>query len=306
MKQQNTLGILAMLLATLFFALMNALVKKLGADISVAQSVFFRSVLVYVFILPLFAFKPLQKKQKGGYLPLLIRSMAGGISMVLFFYNIATIPLGIASAFAQSVPIYAVFFAYFFLKERISLGAIFATLLGFSGLLLISDPQGDIPWVNAVIGVLSGVTAAGALVSVRVCKEYFDERVIILSFSGATLVLSLVMLWVGSYTQIEFLVYRKIDGEVYWWILAMGFFGALGQYFMTKAYILAPAGIVAPIDYVKVVFSLWFGILLGDLVPQTRGLIGMGLVVLSGLLIALPVFIRDFKMARAGARRGDV
>lgn len=288
-----------MFLGSIFFSLMNALIKILSSDLSIIQSMFFRSILMCLFIATLFVFQPLQKTHtKGGYLPLLMRSFFGASSMLLFFYNVSTIPLGIASTFAQTVPLYAVFFAYFFLKESLKPFVFFATLIGFAGVLLISNPSTNIPLSNILIGILSGMTAAAALVSVRGCKKYFDERIIILAFSIVCILMSGIGILLYPLTGLEVLAWHHVSSSMGIYVLGMGIAGTLGQYFMTKAFMLAPAGLVAPLDYAKIIFSLFLGIALGDPFPNSMVLLGMILIIVSGLLITCPVLLSDFKKTK--------
>lgn len=288
-----------MLLGSVFFSLMNACIKILSIHLSITQCMFFRSLLMSLFILLLFAFRPIQKTHtKGGYLPLFIRSVCGAISMLLFFYNISTIPLGTASTFAQTVPLYSVFFAYFFLKESLHPIIFLATLIGFAGIVFIGNPDANIPLLNIIIGLLSGITAAMALVSVRGCKKYFDERMIILGFGIVASLMSLGAIFLYPLTSFDFLIWHEIPNNAWLYILAMGITGTLGQYFMTKAFMLAPAGIVSPLDYTKIIFSLLLGIALGDPFPNSQTLLGMTLIILSGLMIATPIFIQDIKTKR--------
>lgn len=288
-----------MLLGSIFFSLMNACIKTLSIHLSITQCMLFRSILMSLFILSLFAIKPIQKTHtKGGYLPLLIRSVCGASSMLLFFYNISTIPLGTASTFAQTVPLYAVFFAYFFLKESLHPIVFLATFIGFFGIVLISNPNSNIPPLNIIIGLLSGITAAMALVSVRGCRKYFDERMIILTFGIVASLMSLGGIMLNPLLLLDFLAWHSIPQEAWIYILAMGITGTLGQYFMTKAFMLAPAGIVSPLDYTKIIFSLFLGILLGDPFPDLQTIFGISLIIISGLLIATPVFIKEIKKGR--------
>lgn len=292
----HSLGLLCMLFASIFFSLMNACIKILSPDLSITQCMFFRSILMSAFVALLFLFKPLEKTNtKGGYFPLLIRGFFGASSMLLFFYNISTIPLGTASTFAQTVPLYAVFFAHFFLKESLSLLVVFATWVGFCGILLISNPSTNIPLSNIIIGLLSGVTAAIALVSVRGCKKYFDERMIILSFGLIATAMSAIGIVLNPMLGLDFLAWKPLLKDLWIYILAMGITGTLGQYLMTKAFMLAPAGLVSPLDYAKIIFSLLLGMALGDPFPDMPTFIGMLLVIFSGLLIALPIFLRDLQ-----------
>lgn len=288
-----------MLFASVFFSLMNACIKILSPDLSITQCMFFRSILMGIFVASLFLLKPIQKTgTKGGYLPLFIRSFFGASSMLLFFYNISTIPLGTASTFAQTVPLYAVFFAYFFLKETLNPIVIFATLLGFIGILLISNPNTNIPLSNVIVGLLSGITAAVALVSVRGCKKYFDERVIILSFGLIATIMSGAGIALNPIINFDFLSWKPLSKDLYIYILAMGITGTFGQYLMTRAFMLAPAGLVSPLDYSKIIFSLLLGIALGDPFPDLLTSIGIFLVISSGLLIALPILLRDLEFLK--------
>lgn len=299
MNSQNSIGLLCMLLASIFFSLMNACIKILSFHLSITQCMLFRSILMSAFILFLFLFKPIQKTHtKGGYGPLLIRSIFGAGSMLLFFYNISTISLGTASTFAQTVPLYAVFFAYFFLKEALHPIIFIATFIGFAGIILICNPDSQIPLPNIIVGLLSGITAAMALVSVRACKQFFDERMIILSFGIIATLMSLAGIMLHQVLPFDFLAWNKIPNNMWIYILAMGATGTLGQYLMTKAFMLAPAGLVSPLDYTKIIFSLFLGIILGDPFPNFQTLFGIFLIILSGLLIATPVFLKDIQAKR--------
>lgn len=225
--------------------------------------------------------------------------------MFLFFYNVSTIPLGTASTFAQTVPLYAVFFAFFLLKESLSPLVVLATLIGFSGIILISNPSSNIPPANVIIGILSGITAGMALVSVRGCRAYFEERLIILSFGIIATLMSIFGILLHSFFTFDFLSWQNIPQSTWIYILAMGLSGTLGQFLMTKAFILAPAGIVAPLDYSKIIFSLSLGLALGDPFPNLPTFLGMFLVIVSGFLIAFPVFLQDFKNSKQLRKNND-
>ena len=76
------------------------------------------------------------------------------------------------------------------------------------------------------------------------------------------------------------------------YVLAVGVFATISQLLMTKAYELTKAGIVGTISYSNIVFALIIGMMLGDPVPDFWTLLGIILVILSGLLVALPKGIK--------------
>ena len=55
---------------------------------------------------------------------------------------------------------------------------------------------------------------------------------------------------------------------------------------MTKAYSYAKAGIIGTISYSNIVFSILLGLVLGDSFPSTSIVLGIILIVLSGLLVS--------------------
>ena len=55
---------------------------------------------------------------------------------------------------------------------------------------------------------------------------------------------------------------------------------------MTKAYACAKAGIIGTISYSNIVFSILLGLVLGDSFPSTSIVLGIILIVLSGLLVS--------------------
>ncbi|TQR33080.1 EamA family transporter [Campylobacter sp. MIT 99-7217] len=178
-----------MLLSAFCFALMNAFAKVLSTlGIPSMQSVFFRSLIMVFLVLLVYFYnfsthKEKKVYKKGGYISLFVRVIMGGLSFLAVFYNISTIPLGTAAAFAQTMPIYAVILGAIFLKERLSLMSILATIIGFIGILLISNPKfNGISLVNIFVGIFSGLSLAIAFVSLRGLKEYFSNIFLILAF----------------------------------------------------------------------------------------------------------------------------
>ena len=68
-------------------------------------------------------------------------------------------------------------------------------------------------------------------------------------------------------------------------LVGLGFFGATGHYFMIKAFELAPASLLAPFDYLNLIWATIFGFLVfGDL-PDGRTIIGSAIVILSGIYL---------------------
>ena len=72
----------------------------------------------------------------------------------------------------------------------------------------------------------------------------------------------------------------------WFYIILLGIFSTYAQIFMTKAYSYAKAGIIGTISYSNIVFSILLGLVLGDSFPSTSIVLGIILIVLSGLLVS--------------------
>ena len=68
-------------------------------------------------------------------------------------------------------------------------------------------------------------------------------------------------------------------------LVAAGLLGGVGQILLTSSYRWADASVVAPFEYVSMLFALVFGYLLFDEVPTLTMLSGAALVVTAGILI---------------------
>ncbi|WP_295698676.1 DMT family transporter [Helicobacter mastomyrinus] len=296
MKQNIARGIFAMLLSSFLFALMSAEAKILTQSLPAMEVAFFRSFVMVVMLLPIVFSKPLKNPthKKGGWWFLISRSMTGGLSFVALFYNIATIPLGTATAFAQSMPLYIVLLSLIFLKERYNLGVILSTIVGFVGILLICDPHLEgLDMINILFGVINGLFMAIAFLNLRALKDYFNSWAAVFATGVAMSIIALCV----SFTPLPYLSDMWIMPQDWEWlhIVLLGLFGTLGQHYLTRAYMLAPAGIVAPIDYTRLVFSIGLGIALGDSLPNLPTSIGICLIIFSGIGVGAPILLNDIK-----------
>lgn len=299
-------GIMNMFASAFFFSLMNATAKALSLSITFLENMFFRGFFMVLFVALILGFnhlrnkrrsksvakQPRRKNKKGGYFWLCLRAFVGGLSMLAIFYNISTTSLGVSIAFAQSMPIYMAVLAFIFLREKINVTIALSVIIGFIGVILISDPVTDsLPFKNIAAGVFSGLSSAVAFMSLRALRSYFDELVVVLFFGLVVSIMSITLIMFDIRLDLSRL--SPLGMREWILILVLGMTGTIAQWFLTRAYSLAPAAIVSPIDYMRIIFSLIFGIFLGDAIPNVYALSGMMLIILSGMLIYLPILIKD-------------
>lgn len=290
MENQVNKGIKYMLLASLLFAFMGAAAKELSSSMSSVEVVFFRNVFGVFFILISIYKSPL--KQLGGKFWLLIfRGFAGFIALLFFFYNISIISLGEAMTFSKTSTIFTAGLAYIFLKEKLGFKGWIGVFIGFIGIIFITEFDGSSLHKSDYLGILSGVGAALAYTSVRELRKFYDTRAIVLSFMVIGTVGPLILMVIGyfySNPNLDFMLgtFTIPKPNTWIYILLLGFFSTYAQIYMTKAYTFAKAGIIGTISYSNIVFSIILGLILGDAFPSTSIVLGIILIVISGILVS--------------------
>ncbi|MDX1315767.1 MAG: DMT family transporter, partial [Eudoraea sp.] len=148
-------GVIYMLVAVSFFAIMNILVKYIPRIGSV-EIVFFRSLVSLV--MSYFTLRvnkiPMWGNNKKW---LIIRGLAGSAGLLFFFATLKMMPLGSALAVQYLSPVFTTLLGIYFAKEKVKPLQWVFFLLAFSGVVAI---QGFDPRVTA-FQVAIGV--AGAL-----------------------------------------------------------------------------------------------------------------------------------------------
>ncbi len=271
-------GIGFMLLAVLLFATMDLVIKWVAADYPIVQIVFFRN---------LFAFLPiaLSLRRGGGGLALLrtrtlgnhvLRGVLGIASMVFGFWGLALLPLGDAVALGQSAPIFVTALSVPLLAEKVGVRRWSAVVVGFLGVVLMTRPGSGIFDPAALLPVAGAATYAMVVILVRRLNRTEAPATIVFYFTlFATLASGLVLpfVWVTP-DVVGFLL-----------LAGIGILGGCGQFAITYAFRLAPVAIVAPFDYLSLVFAMAFGYVIWHEVPDAWLLTGAAIVVASGLYI---------------------
>ena len=286
-------GILFMLLASFSFAFMGGFAKVVSQTLPPVEVTFFRNIFGVVLV-GLSIWKVPLKQTGGKPLLLLFRGSMGFAALLAYFYIMAHIPLGEAVTYNKTSPIFVAIFAYLFLNEKLHKSALLAIVIGFVGIVLVAQPEGGSFDKYDILGIFSGIGAALAYTSIRELRKYYDTRAIVMSFMGVGTVAPLLLMLATPYVEVSeefdwmFAVFVMPQGLEWVYVIAVGLFATMSQLLMTKAYELTKAGIVGTISYSNIVFAVIIGVILGDSIPDIWTTLGIILVIISGLIVALP------------------
>lgn len=286
-------GILYMLAGALISALNGALTKVLAEYMSAMEIVFFRSIIGVVIIL--YALKHTAPTLPGGKFYMLIsRGVYGILAMILYFYTIKVIPLGEAITLNSTSPLFGSILAFYLLQEHLNKRTILALVIGFFGIVFIVKPFGMMISYEHFLGILGGFFAAAAYTTIKKIKDIYDARIIVLSFSAVGTLLPGLFFLIAPYIEapesISFLFPEFImPSTMYVWflIVMIALISTLSQWLITKAYSTSNVSIIGVISYTIIPFSIAFGWMLGDPLPDALTYLGIGFIVVGGVLVGM-------------------
>jgi drug/metabolite transporter (DMT)-like permease len=270
-----------MLLAGFLFGWMGVCVKLGSADFTPAELVFYRSLVGLLAITVVVRWRGQSLRTRLWRLQI-TRALAGFVSLLLFFYAIAHLPLGTAVTLNYTSPLFLALITTVLLRESLSGRLWLALLLGFAGTLLLLRPSlASGQWLPALLGLCSGVTAAVAYLNVRAMGKAGepDWRVVfyfsLISTCGALGWMLTGRMHAPGLQHVGLL-------------LGLGLTAVLAQIAMTRAYRLGVTQAVSNLAYANVVFSTLLGVWIWNDPLPWLAYAGMVLVILSGILSSLP------------------
>lgn len=131
------LPFLAAIAGVAFLSLMDALMKEASLAAGTYSATFLRSLIAAAITLPVWLVRR-TRWPRGKVLRLhLLRGVISAFMALSFFYALTKLPLAEAIALSFVAPLIALYFAHLWLGEKVSRGAIYASVLGFIGTLVI-------------------------------------------------------------------------------------------------------------------------------------------------------------------------
>jgi drug/metabolite transporter (DMT)-like permease len=275
------LGIGLKIASVLCLASMVASVKALGPAVPAGQVVFFRGA-ISMLVIAAVAWRGmgLGVLRTRNWRSHAARSLAGSISMFCWFVSLTMIPLAQMMSISFTVPLFLTVLAIVMLGERIRWYRWSALAIGFAGVLIIVGPEllgagGSVAGVG--VALLAAILASFALMFLRRMSGHEHALTITFYFFLTSSVLSLATLPFTPWPM-------PTPGQ--WLLLGMtGGFGVAGQLTMTYSYRHAEASLIAPLDYVGMLFAIAIGFYVFGEIPQASTWIGAPLVIASGGII---------------------
>jgi drug/metabolite transporter (DMT)-like permease len=238
--------------ALLSFTLMAVAVRELLPTLGHFEILFLRSAACLAFLLPFlahFGLKPLRTQRIGLHAVRALFHFGGQYAWV---YALALLPLATVFAIEFTMPVWTALLAVTLLGERLNVGRLVMLATGFAGIFIILKPGVEsVP--PAALVMLAGSFCYGASIIATKRLAGSDTILAILFYMYA---IQVPMALIPALPQ---WVTPGI-GDLPW-IAALGVSGITAHFSMTRAFRIADATLVVPIDFLRLPLIAVIGML---------------------------------------------
>ena len=265
-----------MFISVCAFSLMDVLVKWSDAY-PVGQVLFFRGfcgIIPILFLIPRDRFLDFYKTTR----PVLHfkRCLSGLIALVAIFIALRNLPLATVVSITFAAPIFTTIFSIFLLKEKVGLYRWLAVLVGFVGIIVITEPGFSSLNFYYIYPIIFCLGLSYVAIAIRKLSTTEPVWLISFFFSFSIAILGLLSLFQG-WVMPNFLDLFLLS--------MVGILGGLANLWLSQSYKYSEVSLVTPLKYLALVFAIIFGYFIWSEVPTLKTLMGALLVILSSFII---------------------
>jgi drug/metabolite transporter (DMT)-like permease len=274
-------GVLLVVFAGLFFTCNDTATKHLAQTISVPFIIFVRyavNLLLTVAIFMSIEGKAFMRTQRTGLVILRGASLAG--ASVCLALALKSMQVAEVTAMVFLAPMLVVLAAGSVLKEHVEKLDWLAAFLGFAGVLLIARPGGDVDLLGLVyMAIVVALSVVYLLLSRILTKTESNAAMTFYSALAGTVAFGVILPWTYKGLPTTTLDMLLLPG--------LGILAGLGHYLFTSAFRYAKASVIAPLQYLQMLWAGLLGFLAFGNVPTQLSMLGMAIIAMSGIIIAL-------------------
>ena len=265
-----------MFISVCAFSLMDLIVKW-SDDYPVGQVLFFRGfcgIIPILFLIPKDRYFDFYKTTR----PVLHlkRCLAGLIALVSIFVALRNLPLATVVSISFAAPIFITIFSIFLLNEKVGLYRWMAVLVGFLGIIFITEPGFSALNVYYIYPIIFCLGLSYVAIAIRKLSSTEPAWLISFFFSFSIMLLSFLSFYQG------WILPSLLD----LFLLSMvGILGGLANLWLSQSYKYSEVSLVSPLKYLGLVFAIIFGYFIWNEIPTSKTLLGALLVIVSSIII---------------------
>ena len=285
---RTIIGITCTLTAVVLGLVSGILVKKVGTDVTVITTLFYRFLfsvpllLIFAIIARKSQFLKIEQKKT-----LLLRIIFGLSGISSWFLAIRSMPLGQATTLFQSSVIFVTLLSPFLLNEKVGWFRWAAVLTGLIGIIIVTDPFSSAMSIAVIYGILAASSGAILAILLRRLGRRDKPTSIALwyNFSG-TIVIAVIIIIMPKQLS-------SIGGQTLIDLILLGAVASVLQIFFTTAYKYLDAVVVSSMRYIQIPLSGFAGYLLFSESMSLNQILGAIIIICSCLVIAWREFVKS-------------
>ena len=276
MLTKNQLGFLYMFMSICAFSIMDVIVKW-SVDYPIGQVLFFRGffgIIFYFFVIPKERLHNFYQTRRAGLH--FLRCSSGLIALVSIFIALRELPLATVVSISFAAPIFTTILSIFLLSEKVGIFRWLAVLVGFAGILIITEPGISELNIYYLFPIVFCLGLSYVAITIRQLSSTEPVWLISFYFSLSITLLSLFTIpqgWVMP--SLNHLLLLSL----------IGIFGGVANLWLSQSYKYSEVSLVTPLKYLALVFAIIFGYFIWGEIPTIKTLIGAFLVIISTLII---------------------
>ena len=297
-KNNNPKGIILILLAMMVFSVQDGIMKHIYNFVSLYEIYLIRTVVSFILILIFLIItkKPIVFKSQYPILTL-CRVILFFFGFSSFYISLTVLPLGTATALFFVTPFLITIFAHFFLKEEIGPRRWAAIAVGFIGVYITLNPDfSDFNYLS-LLPILCAFCYSLSMIIIKMTSDKDSVYTQTFTFYIGAIIFSMIFYFVigdGKFNTIEHPAAQFILRE--WFVdiennilfmVATGVTATVAFLLLFTAYSIASPAVVSPFEYSILLWSPLIGWIYFNEVPTLSTVIGILIIVSSGIYIFL-------------------
>ena len=265
-----------MFISVCAFSLMDLIVKW-SDSYPLGQVLFFRGffgMVIYFFLIPKDRIKNFYYTKRPGLH--LLRCSSGLIALIAIFIALRNLPLATVVSISFAAPIFTTIFSIFLLSEKVGLYRWLAVLVGFIGILIITEPGLTNFNLYFIFPIIFCLGLSYVAIAIRQLSTTEPVWLISLNFSA--------MITLASFFTIPY-GWIMPDFRDFILLSLIGVFGGVANLWLSQSYKFSEVSLVTPLKYLALVFAIIFGYFIWDEIPTIKTLFGALLVIISSIVI---------------------
>ena len=289
-------GIVLVVIGMVLFSVQDALIKNLSTHASLIQIFVCRGVIGIV-ILSIFLKLTNRKLIIKSNNPkiAITRGLLFPFAFLCFYLAIAAMPIAEASALFFVSPFFMTILSKIILKNKVGIHRLVAIMVGFVGIIFIIKPEfANFNWVMILPIVCAFAYSLSMILTIYTKDSDTTYQQTSHVYLGSIAVGTIVYLVFGNFNEhysdnpsLSYLLrdWDFTDFTILFKILIISFIGTIGILCLINAYRIGLPSVVSPFEYTMIINALIIGYFIFHEQPDYYSIIGMTLIILSGIYI---------------------